>query len=35
MQESKYDWRKLFSMMCHSVSLFLLYPKAQALTVKT
>jgi len=35
MQESKYGWRKLFSMMCHSVPLFLLYPKAGALTVKT
>lgn len=34
-RESKCNLRKLFSLICHSVPLSLLYPKAKALTVKT
>ena len=34
-QESKCDWRKLFSLICHSIPLCLLYPKARGLAVES
>ena len=34
-QESKYEWRKLFSLICHSIPLCLLYPKARGLAVES
>ena len=33
-QESKCDWRKFFSLICQSVPLSLLYPKARGLAVE-
>ena len=34
-QESKCDWRKLFSLICRSIPLCLLYPKARGLAVES